>query len=320
MLVKLGISAQYLNKKHGPCPIQGCEGKRSFRFDNRGEMGGWICTHCGAGYGFTLAKRVLGISDRELFDRMREASEGLQRDSLIKAFVPDVLSPDEISKRKTRLNAIWRTAKMPDEKSPVIRYLQNRIPGFRREVLSDQIRATLMRFFDEDGVDHGKFPVMLSRASWQDNKTPVTLHRIYLTADGRKAPFENVKKQMRSHLKLDGASVRVNSAADHAVVYVCEGLETAIAITMMDGNRHPVYAALNAGNLANFKPPKFARTVVVCADNDAPDKKGVCRGIADAGTLIEKLKGNNLAAELRIPDRMGWDYADVWLSKQKQVA
>lgn len=319
-LVKLGIAAEYLSKKHGPCPIQGCKGKRSFRFDNRGGMGGWICTHCGAGNGFTLAKRVLGISDREVFDRLRDALGGMQHDTVIKKFDPDVLTDEEIKKRRTRLNTTWRTAKTPDERSPVIRYLQNRIPGFHRGILSDQIRATLMRFLDEDGKDHGKFPVMLSRASWQDSKTPVTLHRIYLTADGRKAPFEIVKKQMRSHLKLDGASVRVNNAPDRAMVYVCEGLETAIAIVMMDGNRHPVYAALTAGNLAQFRPPKFARTIIVCADNDAPDKRGVRRGIVEASALIEKLKSSNLVAELRIPDRMEWDYADVWLSKQKQVA
>lgn len=320
MLIKLGIDAEYLNKKHGPCPIQGCEGKRSFRFDDKGGKGGWICTHCGAGNGFTLAKRSLGLTDRELFDRMREVLDGTQYNSVTKTFDADVLSPEEVEKRKTRLNTVWRTAKIPGATSPVIRYLCNRVPGLQRAMLSDQIRATVMRFFDEDGVDHGKFHVLLSRASWQDRKTPVTLHRIYLTADGRKAPFENVKKQMQSHLKLDGAAVRVNSAADRATVYVCEGLETAVAIVMMDGNRHPVYAALNAGNLANFKPPKFAKKIVVCADNDCPDKRGVCRGIQDATALIERLKACGLETDLRIPDRMGWDYADVWMSSQSQAA
>jgi putative DNA primase/helicase len=38
-----------------------CGGKDRFRFDDKEGHGTWICTHCGAGDGFSLLMKVMGI-------------------------------------------------------------------------------------------------------------------------------------------------------------------------------------------------------------------------------------------------------------------
>lgn len=66
LLPALGVSAEYLRDRHGPCP--GCDGEDRFRYDNP-ERGGFICGRGGddplAGDGFTLLEHVHGWSFSE---------------------------------------------------------------------------------------------------------------------------------------------------------------------------------------------------------------------------------------------------------------
>lgn len=61
ILVGLGIPAEALTGKHGPCP--GCGGRDRFRFDDREGRGTWICGGGGetrSGDGFALLEHVHG--------------------------------------------------------------------------------------------------------------------------------------------------------------------------------------------------------------------------------------------------------------------
>ena len=59
ILTSIGVAADFLSAKHGPCPI--CTtGKDRFRFDNKGGRGTWFCSHCGAGDGFALMQKING--------------------------------------------------------------------------------------------------------------------------------------------------------------------------------------------------------------------------------------------------------------------
>ncbi len=70
ILPSLGVNAEVLVNKHGPCPI--CHGKDRFRFDDQHGDGGFICNQCGAGDGFALAQRVTGKSFHEIAKVMED--------------------------------------------------------------------------------------------------------------------------------------------------------------------------------------------------------------------------------------------------------
>jgi hypothetical protein len=62
ILPQLGIRAEFLTGKHGPCPM--CGGKDRWRFSNRNGEGGFICTHCGGGDGIRLVMLFRNVDFR----------------------------------------------------------------------------------------------------------------------------------------------------------------------------------------------------------------------------------------------------------------
>src|SRR5439155_22198569 len=58
ILAALGIPANALTGKHGPCPM--CGGKDRFRFSDNDGSGDYICSQCGAGYGMRLLEKFHG--------------------------------------------------------------------------------------------------------------------------------------------------------------------------------------------------------------------------------------------------------------------
>ncbi|MDF3833280.1 hypothetical protein P3W85_10020 [Cupriavidus basilensis] len=88
------------------------------------------------------------------------------------------------------------------ETLPVWVYLSQQGPGLRLAWLLPDLRYhPAMAYWDTDDQDKpancGDWPVMLARARRADG-TPVTLHCTYLSKDGYKALFVDMKKQMAS--------------------------------------------------------------------------------------------------------------------------
>ena len=74
VLSSLGIDRNYLQNKHGPCPI--CmEGTDRFRFDDKDGRGTYYCNTCGAGDGFELLQKVYGWSFIDCVDAIRPIIE-----------------------------------------------------------------------------------------------------------------------------------------------------------------------------------------------------------------------------------------------------
>ena len=68
ILPALGVPAENLTNRHGPCP--GCGGKDRYRYDDKDGMGGFVCGGGGEpihGDGFDLLMHVLGWSQAEAF-------------------------------------------------------------------------------------------------------------------------------------------------------------------------------------------------------------------------------------------------------------
>lgn len=58
-----GVDANFLRNKHGPCPL--CGGRDRYRFDDKDGSGSYLCSQCGAGYGFHLFERFTGMGFKD---------------------------------------------------------------------------------------------------------------------------------------------------------------------------------------------------------------------------------------------------------------
>ena len=338
VLPKFGVDRRYLTKKQGPCPLcatggapagkQQNDNKDRFRFDNFQKKGNYFCNACGSGNAMQLMRACSGMADADIMARLQELT-GLKSDGqeVAPIHVETELTEEEIKKNRPKLAYAWNGGVPVTATDPVGRYLSHRIPGCDLSKLCHRyIRYNRsMRFteselvevkgqFSERSVSRGSFPVMLLRAVDGERK-PITLHRTYLTKEGRKAPFKKVKKQMGGIRKLKGAAVRICEVPESRILGVCEGYETGLAIATGYRYSMNVWALLNAGNLAVADIPKgMFDKVIIFADHDKIDPKFNRRpGEHAAKQLQAKLMERGIPCEIRIPEKEETDFADVWL-------
>jgi len=278
LLPQLGVDAKYLVNKHGPCPI--CGGKDRFRFDDKDGRGRYICNSCGSGDGFQLVQGVTGKS----FTQIAKAISDLLGEK------PVLVQKDytEENCQRAAIKNIWEAAEKPKVGGVVHRYLKNRL-GLVWS--SNAIREV-------QGKHHW---AMVSKICGSDD-TAQNVHLTYLTDDGHKADVLPSRRIMSGPLP-DGSAIRLAPADEH--MGIAEGIETAIAASVMF--KIPVWAAVNAQNLAKWKPPAITRSVTVFADNDES-----FTGHAASYTLAKRLTlqyGMNV--QVLVPPVVGQDWADV---------
>lgn len=317
------IDSNYLKKKSGPCPICSTEkrGRHRFRFDNKDGQGTWYCQNCGAGNGFTLIQKFTGRSSYEI---LRDLEEKIGNHIKVDdgwtppVAVDEELTPEEVAKNRVALEAARAGAKHLDGNDPVSKYLRMRVPKCDLSVLSRHIRYhPRMKYYeqldDDSYVLRGVHPVMLAQAV--DSKdTPITLHRTYLTMEGKKAPYEKVKKQMAGVRKLKGAAIRLNDVPESRTLGLCEGIETGFAIITGYRNTITVWSMLNCRNMsvADIPRDRFDK-VIFFVDHDKLDEKHQYRPGEHFGKIgMEKLKKEGFVVEMRIPEVEETDFCDVW--------
>jgi len=193
------------------------------------------------------------------------------------------------------LRDAWKASLPWDEPKPslVKAYLQNR--GLNPEMLPKHMpfRFHPAMPYWEDEVYLGRHPAMLALVSGADGK-PVTMHRTFLTKDGKKASLPYPKKFMAypSDRCLTGGAVRLCQA--ESVLGIAEGIETALAVRQATGMA--VWAALSCTLLERFEPPTGTKHVAIWGDLD---RKGV--GGDSARKLAERLSERGINACLHIP-------------------
>jgi hypothetical protein len=221
------------------------------------------------------------------------------------------------------LNRAWTSSLDPSDRraEPLRAYLS------RRGLLGVELDAQVVRFHSalrywqrnehDERALVGRFPALLALVTDSDG-TPVTLHRTYLTPDGRKAPVAAPRKLMGyPGDRLVGGAIRLFPAAP--VLGVAEGLETALAVHRRTAM--PVWSAVSAGLLARLEPPAGTSLVVVWADRD---RSGA--GEAAALSLRERLlpRGISVAVHLApgpLPaGATSLDWADVWCDRPERAA
>jgi putative DNA primase/helicase len=149
---------------------------------------------------------------------------------------------------------------------------------------------------------------MLGKFVSPTNK-PVTWHITYLEK-GLKAKVEHPRKVMPQLDADDGGAIRLYPPAEE--MGIAEGIETAIAAKMIHGI--PVWAAMNAQNLAKFVPPKNIGKLYIFGDNDES-----AAGQAAAFDLARRLYRRVACREVRIPSFYN-DWNDVLLHDGKRAA
>lgn len=282
ILLSLGVAENFLENKHGPCPI--CGGKDRYRWDNKGGRGSWFCSHCGSGDGFKL---ILKLNDWTFPKAAREVERVLGISSVDeKHEFPDA------SKRQA-IRRAWKEATPVIHGDKVWEYLVNR-SGIKSVPKSLRLHPNL--YYDKEH----SFPAMLALVTMPDG-TPTNLHRTWLDGKGGKAPVEDAKKVMGGPIKT--GAVRLSPVAPR--LGIAEGIETALAAASMF--KLPVWAAISANGMQQWEAPAGVEKVLIFGDNDLN-----YTGQDAAYSLAKKLSMRGIDIEdVLIPGKAGTDWADV---------
>jgi hypothetical protein len=162
----------------------------------------------------------------------------------------------------------------------------------------------------------GRYPAMVALVADAEG-APVTVHRTYLTRDGRKAPVPAPKKLMGyPGDRLVGGAIRL--FAPGPVLGVAEGIETALAVHRRTGM--PVWSAVSANLLERLEPPAQTSLVVVWADRD---RSGA--GEAAAMRMRQRALCRGISVAVHLPPgpapagAKGIDWADVWCTGSERA-
>ena len=148
----------------------------------------------------------------------------------------------------------------------------------------------------EDGVQTGNYPAMLGPIVRAGKF--ITWHCTYLQ-NGQKAAVPHPRKILAPG--IHGAAIPLYPF-DGGELGVAEGIETAIAAHML--YKVPVWATLNAGNMAAFEWPEGITTLQIFADRDAN-----YAGLAAAYALAHRAAKMKLDVMVYLPQREG-DFND----------
>ncbi|MFN3958044.1 MAG: toprim domain-containing protein [Tepidimonas ignava] len=283
--------------RHVPCPVHG--GKDGFRvFKDVEETGGAVCNSCGVFTdGFATLMWANGWDFSTALKAVAECLDGHVR--LMPHQSPAAQRAEGDDERlRQALNRVWNESVPLSEHraEPARLYLA-------RRGISVSSPPTLrfhpsLAYYDGD-KRIGEYPAIIAMVSGAQGN-PVTIHRTYLTKDGKKAPVESPKKLMSypKDRKIVGGAIRLVPAGP--VLAVAEGLETALAV--LEGTGLPVWCAVNAYLLEHFDPPPEVRRVIVFADKDRPTAQHPRgHGQEAARQLVQRLWAKGIQASAIVP-------------------
>jgi putative DNA primase/helicase len=143
-------------------------------------------------------------------------------------------------------------------------------------------------------------PALVALLTDATTREPRTLHRTWVRPDGRKADVDPPRMQLGGHRKA-GAVCRL--WPDEAVALglgVAEGIETALSLAHAF---QPVWAAIDAGNLATLPVLDGVESLTIGADNDESHTgqraaEGCARRWAEAGREVRIVLADAMGDDL----------------------
>lgn len=147
-----------------------------------------------------------------------------------------------------------------------------------------------------------QYPVMLSRITDAVTGKPTSLHFTLIKRDGKgKAPVERQKRLLSGHRKAGGVVRLVDSSTILTDLGIAEGIETALSVLRLGW--HPIWAALDAGNIAAFPVLDGVQKLTIFADNDPA-------GLEAAYKCAVRWKAAGRAVHIIAPKAQGADWND----------
>lgn len=290
---------------HVACPVHGgADGFRLFR--DVAKTGGGICNTCGAQPGgFRMLAWIRGYAMK---DAVRDVAKWLDCESATIERRPPPAPPKavDVSQAYARIRKVW-TSSQDLLGSAAETYLAGR--GIWRENMPKTLRfhSELTYIHGKEKKNYGKFPCLLAPIKDKDGRI-VSIHRIFITPDGDKAPVPDPKKMMSACGELRGAAIKLFQAGE--VLGVAEGIETALAAHAI--SRMPVWSCVSATLMELVDIPDSVKHVVIWADLDVSG-----RGLQAAEKLADRLEAAGKTVEICLPPgpipegKKGVDWLDV---------
>lgn len=294
ILLAAGCPEKALSGKHTACPC--CGGTDRYRWDNKAGSGSSICNACGSKSGVDLVmalRRVNFVEARKwILEQIGQAPVEVPR------------APRNNARITEKLEVLWRSSRRLTGDDPASLYLRHR-------GIAPAEYPTQLRFHPRSAYRHetGKIthhPALVAKMVSADAKT-WTIHQTFLDERGNKAEVKPARKLAPLSIPVGGA-VRLASSAE--TMGIAEGIETSLSAMQLFGV--PVWAALSAGAMTKWEPPKTAKNILIFGDADAG-----YAGQAAAYTLAHKLASKGLHVDVRLPPDIGSDWNDVVMAEQR---
>jgi phage/plasmid primase-like uncharacterized protein len=296
---------------HVACPVHG--GADGFRlFKDYHLTGGGYCNTCGPqANGFALLAWLKGYAFK---DAVREVAQWIRGDNAmptpVKRAPIAAPKPEDFSKAREYISKVWAASK-PIKGTAGELYLDKR--GIFPENIPSSLRfhPGLKYLHGKEKVDMGTFPCLLAPIK-DKNGLILSVHRIFLTPEGDKAPVPDPKKMMPKCGYLGGAAIRLYAPGE--VLGVSEGIETGLAARAI--SRMPVWPCVSAKLMELVDIPDCVRHLVIWADLDVSGT-----GLKSATVLAERARALGKTAEICLPSgpipegEKGIDWLDVLLTQ-----
>ena len=166
-----------------------------------------------------------------------------------------------------------------------------------------------------------RYPALICRVDSVDASL-CAVWRIYLRDDGRKADVPAAKMGLGP---AGGGAVRLGGIGPK--VAVAEGLESALGFWFLTGRKYPVFASLSTSGMTGIELPLGVDHCVIVPDGDAPIRKkdgdfvpSIPAGRKAAQSLRSRLLAEGISVTIAAEPPQNLDYADMWLSSQKEWA
>lgn len=261
------------------------------------------------------ASNVIALSTLDVPEHIMQATRRLER--------MEARAKTYASKLGERHQKLWDEC-LPINSSasdPARLYFDSR--GFLA-VLNELERTDSVRFHpalpyyveDEKGSfkEIGKYPAIVAAIRDIEGNL-LTLHRIYLSKQGKKASVSDAKKMasVPEGVDINGGAIQMGAPFE-GILGVAEGLETALAAYRATGI--PVWSTVNAQLMKTFQIPGNIHTLLIWADLDKSRTGEVAANVLKQRAQSEGIEVIVLLPQYPIPSRAkSLDWNDVLLDQ-----